>query len=150
MLVAFQLLGVAHRLLMTGATVKVTPLLSPPPVCTTTGPVVAPLGTGAVMLVALQLLGVAGVPLNLTVLLPWVEPKLVPVIPTDVPTAPEVGDKLAMLGAGTTVKRTPLLAPFLLTTTFPVVAPAGTVVTMLLALQLVIDASVPLNVTVPE
>ena len=73
-------------------------------------PVVAPFGTGATIEVALQLVGVAVVPLNVTVLVPWVEPKFVPVIVTDVPTAPEVGDKLVMLGAGAvTVNNTPLL-----------------------------------------
>lgn len=50
------------------------------------------------MLVALQLVIVAAVPLNLTVLLPWVEPKFVPVIVTAAPTAPDVGERLVMLG----------------------------------------------------
>ncbi len=54
-------------------------------------------------------------------------------------------------GAGTTVKGEPLLAvPNTLTTTLPVVAPVGTVTTMLAALQLVTVAAVPLNVTVLE
>ena len=39
-------------------TVKPTPLLATPPTVTTTFPLVAPLGTGTVMLVALQALGV--------------------------------------------------------------------------------------------
>ena len=101
------------------------------------------------MLVALQLVGVVAVPLNLTVLLPWVEPKLDPVIVTDAPTAPDVGERLVILGAGTTVKLTPLLALLeTVTTTLPVVAPDGTVATMLVALQLVVLALVPLNLTV--
>ena len=128
---------------------KLTPLLSTPLACTTTFPVVAPDGTGATMLVALQLVGVVAVPLNLTVLLPWVEPKLDPVIVTDAPTAPDVGERLVILGAGTTVKLTPLLALLeTVTTTLPVVAPDGTVATMLVALQLVVLALVPLNLTV--
>jgi hypothetical protein len=61
-------------------------------------PVVAPLGTGPTMLVALQLVGVAAAPLNLTVLVPCVAPKFVPVIVTSVPTGPEVGDTLARFG----------------------------------------------------
>src|SRR5713101_7957506 len=131
-------------------TVKLAPLLATPPTVTTTFPVVAPLGTGAAMLVPLQLVGVANVPLNVTVLVPWVVPKFVPVIVTDVPTTPEVGVRQVMLGAGgVTVKRTPLLAPPpTVTTTFPVVAPAGTGATMLVPLQLVGVAAVPLNVTV--
>jgi hypothetical protein len=124
----------------------------PPPTpetVTTTFPVVAPDGTGSEMLVALQLVGVPAVPLNVTVLLPCVEPKLVPVIVTEVPTAPDVGDRLVMLGAATTVKLFPLLAvPDTVTTTLPVVAPVGTVATMLDALQLVAVAVVPLNLTV--
>src|SRR5208337_4161288 len=144
---------VGFKLVMPGAgtvTVKLTPLLASPPTVTTTFPVVAPAGTGATMLVALQLVAVAAVPLNLTVLVPCVAPKFAPVIVTDAPTNPEVGFRLVMLGAGTvTVKLTPLLAtPLTVTTTFPVVAPAGTGATMLVALQLVAVAAVPLNLTV--
>ncbi len=113
-------------------------------------PVVAPVGTVVTIEVALQLVAVAVVPLNFTVLVPWVEPKFVPVIVTAAPTAPEVGDKLVMLGSATTVKLTPLLAlPPTATTTLPVVAPVGTVATIEIALQLVIVvAVVPLNFTV--
>ena len=76
-----------------------TPLLATPPTVTTTFPVVAPAGTGATMLVALQLVGAAAIPLNLTVLDPWLAPKLVPAIVTAVPTGPAVGFRLEMLGA---------------------------------------------------
>src|SRR5205823_3770420 len=62
-------------------TVKADPLLAVPNTVTTTVPVVAPAGTDTVMLVALQALAAAAVvPLNLTVLVPWVAPKLVPVM----------------------------------------------------------------------
>ncbi len=129
-------------------TVKLTPLLATPPTVTTTFPVVAPVGTDVARLVALQLVTVAAVPLNVTVLVPWVDPKFVPVIVTAVPTGPEVGDTLVMLGLADTVKLTPLLAtPPTVTTTFPVVAPVGTDVARLVALQLVTVAAVPLNVT---
>ena len=144
---------VGLRLVMLGAgtvTVKLTPLLATPPTVTTTFPVAAPLGTGATILVALQLVGVAAVPLNVTVLVPCVAPKLAPVIVTDAPTNPDVGLRLVMLGPGVvTVKLTPLLAtPPTATTTLPVVAPAGTGATMLVALQLVGVAPIPLKVTV--
>jgi hypothetical protein len=146
---------VGFKLVMLGAktagmTVKFTPLLATPPTVTTTFPVVAPAGTGATMLVALQLLAAAVVPLNLIVLVPCVAPKFAPVIVTEAPTNPDVGFKLVMLGAGTvTVKPTLLLAtPPTVTTTFPVVAPAGTAAEILVALQLVGVAAVPLNVTV--
>ena len=134
-----------------GTTVKPTPLLFTPLAFTTTLPVVAPVGTVATIDVALQLvIVVAVVPLNVTVLVPCVDPKFDPVIVTDAPTAPEVGDRLVMLGAGTTVNDIPLLAtPLRVTTTLPVVAPVGTVATIAVALQLVIVvAVVPLNVTV--
>ncbi len=69
---------------------------------------------------------------------------------TAAPTAPEVGDRLVMLGAGTTVKLTPLLfTPLAKTTTVPVEVPLGTVTAMLVALQLVMVARTPLNLTVP-
>jgi hypothetical protein len=74
-------------------------LLATPPTVTTTLPVVAALGTGATMLVADQLVGVAVVPLNFTVLLLWEAPKPDPAMVTAVPTDPEVGAKLVMLGA---------------------------------------------------
>jgi hypothetical protein len=101
------------------------------------------------MLVADQLVGVALVPLKFTVLAPCVAPKLVPVIVTEVATGPLVGDRLVTLGGTGTVKLTPLLArPPTVTTTLPVVAPAGTEATMLVADQLVGVAVVPLNFTV--
>ena len=61
---------------------------------------------------------------------------------------PAVGVILA--GGPVTVKFTPLLAsPPTVTTTFPVVAPVGTVTTMVVAFQvLAVPADVPLNVTV--
>src|SRR5216683_1696843 len=87
-------------------TVKLTPLLATPPTVTTTLPVVAPLGTAAVMLAALQLVAVAAVPLNFTVLVPCVAPKFAPTIVTEVPTRPDAGFRLVILGtavAGFTV-----------------------------------------------
>jgi hypothetical protein len=75
------------------------PLLATPLTVTTTIPVVAPLGTDATMLVALQFVGAAAVPLNFTVLAPWVVPKFAPVMVTDAPTNPDAGFTLVMLGA---------------------------------------------------
>jgi hypothetical protein len=81
-------------------TVNVFPLLATPETVTTTLPVVAPLGTTTTTLVLLQLVYVAtAVPLNLTVLVPRVEPKPLPVIVTDAPIAPEVGERLVIFGA---------------------------------------------------
>jgi hypothetical protein len=50
------------------------------------------------MLVAVQPAGVAAVPLNVTVLLPCVAPKFVPVMVTCAPAAPAVGLVLVMFG----------------------------------------------------
>ena len=69
------------------------------------------MGTGPTTDVSLQLVGVAAVPLNVTVLVPGVPPKLVPVIVTDVPIGPEVGDKLLMLGVRSTVIEGVALVP---------------------------------------
>ena len=144
---------VGFRVVIVGAgnvTVKVEPLLATPPTVTTTLPVVAPVGTVVAMPVALQLVTVPAVPLNVTELVPCVEPKLVPVIVTAAPTTPDVGFRVVIVGAGSvTVKVEPLLAtPPTVTTTLPVVAPVGTEVAMVVALQVVTVAAVPLNVTV--
>ena len=138
---------VGERLSIFGVTVKLTPLLAWPLTVTTTEPVVAPAGTGTAMLLALQLVGVAVVPLKVTVLDPCVAPNVVPDIVTDVPTDPDVGETLLIFGV--TVKVTPLLAwPPTVTTTGPAVAFAGTGTVMLVTLQLVGVAIVPLKVTV--
>jgi len=84
--------------IMSAWTVKLTPLLAAPPTVTTTLPVVAPLGTVAVMLAAPQLAAVVAVPLKVTVLAPCVAPKFVPTIVTEVPTGPDVGFRLVILG----------------------------------------------------
>src|ERR1039458_3414409 len=134
--------------LSAAVTVKVDPLLTAPPTATTTLPVVAPAGTGATMPLALQLVGVAAVPLKVTVLVPWLAPKFAPAIVTAPPTPPAAGVRLVTLGATVTAKVEPLLtAPPTVTTTLPVVAPAGTGATMPLALQFIGVAAVPLKVT---
>jgi len=72
------------------------------------------------------------------------------VIVTAVPTEPEVCERLVIVGLGTTVKDSPLLAaPLAFTTTFPEVAPAGTGAMILVGPQLVGVALVPLNATLP-
>ena len=69
---------------------------------------------------------------------PRVAPKPEPVIVTDIPTGPELGLMLVMLG-GRTVKFEPVLAtPLTVTTILPVVV-VGTVTTMVVGFQLVGD-----------
>jgi hypothetical protein len=69
-----------------GTTVKLKLLLAVPPTFTTRLPVVAPAGTGTVMKVLVHDVGVAIVPLNVTVLLPCVALKPAPPISTVAPT----------------------------------------------------------------
>jgi hypothetical protein len=88
-----------------GVTVKADPLLATLNTVTTTFPVVAPAGTGTVMLVELQLVAVpAETPLKVTVLDPCVVPKFVPVMVIGVPTGPEAGLSKVMLGGANTVR----------------------------------------------
>jgi len=92
-------LGVSDVMLGVAVTVNVTPMLAWPPTVTTTFPVVAPVGTVAVMLVGPQLvMFVAVVPLNLTVLPSCELRKLVPAITIDEPTAPVLGVRLLIVG----------------------------------------------------
>lgn len=131
-------------------TVNVTPLVAVPPAVTTTFPVVAPEGTDVEIEVDVHVPTVAAVPLNVTV--PGVEPKLIPLIVTPAPTAPEVGERPLIVGAVDCCTVNPtwlLVVPLIETRTFPDVAPAGTFVTIEVAAQLVIEACVPLNETVP-
>jgi hypothetical protein len=134
-----------------GGTVNAIPLLDCPPTVTTTAPVVAANGTVAVMVVSLQLVTAAKTPLNVTVLLPCVAPKLLPKKVTDVPMIPEAGEM--PLRTSGTVKLIPLLATVfeggvpLITYALPVTAPAGTIATMLLSVQLKMGAKFPLKLT---
>ena len=93
--------GVNEVTLGADATVNVGPVvLVWPPTVTATSPVVAPVGTVAVMLVALQfVIAVACVLPNLTVLPETCDDrKLVPAITTEDPTAPVFGVRLVTVG----------------------------------------------------
>src|SRR5438552_542155 len=130
-----------------GPTVKLIALLAvPPAVVTLIGPLVAPDGAVAVIVVAEFTVKLALVPLNSTVLAPV---KLVPLIVTLVPTGPLVGVKLVMVGGLTTVKLLALLAvpPAVVTLIGPLVAPDGTVAVIAVAEFTVKLALVPLNRT---
>lgn len=142
---------VGDRAVMTGGgkTKNSKPLLEIPDTVTTTFPLLAPFGAMAEMLVALQLVTAAGVPLKVTLFVPCVAPKLVPVMVTVVPMGPDAGETLVIVGPAITVKNTPLLAtPATVTITLPLPAPPGTAVVMLVALQLLTVALMPLNFTV--
>jgi len=137
---------VGERPDMLGGTANTIPLLLAFARLTVTGPVEAPFGTGTTILLLVQLVGIAETPLNWTVPPDGFVPKLEPVMVTDVPGGPELGKMLLILGE--TVKRTALLAfPPAITTTGPLVAPAGTGVTIEPAVIMVGVATTPLNVT---
>jgi len=85
---------------MFGMTENREPLLKTPATVTITAPVAATAGTGTTMVVSLQLVGVATAPPKVTVLLPCVAPKFVPVIVTGVPTTPDVGLRLLIIRDG--------------------------------------------------
>jgi hypothetical protein len=72
------------------------------------------------ILLALQLVGTAVIPLNLTVLVPCVAPKFVPVIVTEEPTKPDVGFRLVMLGTVLLVLLTATNTPALVAVLFDV------------------------------
>ncbi len=99
----------------------------PPDVVTAIVPVTAPVGTVAVTLVDETTLNVvAVVPSNLTAVAPV---KFVPVIVTDVPTGPEVGENDVIVGAAAVTVNVPELVadpPGVVTVILPVVAPVGT------------------------
>lgn len=88
-----------------GVTVNKTPLLAVLLTVTTALPVVAPVGTLAVMLVELKLLMVAWMPLKVTCALAALVPKLLPAITMAEPTAPVLGVRLLMTGAAATAKK---------------------------------------------
>ena len=131
-------------------TVKSLVLVTEPAgVVTLIGPVVAPAGTVAVILVALTTLNVAATPLKVTLVAPV---KFVPVIVTVVPTGPNVGVNEAIVGAPAavvTLKFCELqsLPPGVVTQIFPVVAPVGTVAVIFVAESTVKFAETPWNVT---
>src|SRR5207247_2499415 len=128
-------------------TVKLAALLAvPAEVVTLIGPVVEPVGTVAVIVVAEATVKLALAPLNSTALAPV---KLVPLIVTLVPTGPLAGVKLVTVGGLMTVKLLALLAvpSGVVTPIGPLVAPAGTVAVIVVAEPTVKLAFVPLNCT---
>ena len=118
----------------------------PPRAVTEIRPVVAPAGTVAVILVEDLTTKDAVTLLKRTTVAPV---KFVPVIVTEVPTRPEVGENEVMVGAATTVNLVELVAvPFRLVTEIgPELAPGGTVAVICVDEFTVKDAEVLLNLT---
>ena len=92
-------------------TVKLSPFVAIEPILATTNPEVAPEGTATTMLVSVQLVGVARVPLNAIVLEPWVAPKFLPAIVIVSPTCPHDGLKEVMIGFIVTARDDELMFP---------------------------------------
>ena len=120
-----------------------------PAAVTTTGPVVTPAGAATVRLLpaAFTTKPGAAVPLNVTCVVPA---KLLPVTVTRVPGPPNAGERLEMVGPTVNVRL--LLTPLgVVTSTGPVVAPAGTVTVSSVPAVFTTNpvAKVPLNVTWP-
>jgi hypothetical protein len=131
---------------MNGVTLKSLVLTAVPfGVTTLIGPVVAPLGTVAVICVSESTVKeVAGVPLNLTAVAPV---KVVPVMVTAVPTGPLPGVNDVICGV--TVNGLALVAVPLGVVTWmvPVVAPIGTVAVISVSEPTVKVALTPLKLT---
>src|SRR6185437_5350642 len=112
------------------------------------GPVVAPVGTVAVIWVAELTVNVAALPLKVTAVAPV---KPLPVMVTDVPTGPEVGVNEETVGPACVVTvNDAVLAPVpagVVTAIGPVVAPVGTVAVSWVAELTVNVAALPLKVT---
>ncbi|MBZ5544248.1 MAG: hypothetical protein LAO07_11310 [Acidobacteriia bacterium] len=129
------------------ATVKLLELVAVPAgVVTLIGPVVAPLGTEAVIWVSEFTVNAADVPLKATEVAPVsADPEIVTLVPTD----PLVGENELMLGGTVTVKLLELVAVPLGVVTLiePVVAPLGTDVAIWVSEFTVNCAGVPLKAT---
>ena len=148
------LVGVNEEIVGAAAvTVKLVALVAVPPgVVTVIVPVTAPVGTVAVTRVPAPFTEnvAAATPPNFTDVAP---PKFVPLIVTEVPTGPLVGEKDVIVGVGApvTVKSVVLVAvaPPLVTVILPVVAPVGTVAVswVPVGFQENVVALVPLNFT---
>jgi hypothetical protein len=131
-------------------TVKFLVLLVALPTVTTTGPVIAPLGTAAMIAVGFQSVVAAVCPLvNVTV--PGVDPKFAPVMVTDTPTGPLGGLSLVMIGDDPVTVKLAVEVPVpdgVVTEIGPLVAAGGTVAVICVELLMVKEAAgVPLNLT---
>lgn len=141
-------MGVKVVIVGVGNTVKFdVPVIVTPLTVIEIGPVIAPAGMVAVMLVDVDAVTLAITPLKETVLFEGVVLKLVPEMVTVAPSAPLEGLKLVIVGEGNTVKFVVLVTvtPLIVNVILPVVAPAGTVVVMLVAEDTEIMDGVLLN-----
>jgi hypothetical protein len=130
-----------------GMTINPTPAAGIPATETTTGPEVAPIGTAAVMILSVQVSGVASMPLNVTV--PEV-PKLEPVMVTTCPTSPAAGDSIITVGAVENCKALVVRPAAMIVTEVVPGGKGGTCATTVLEFQFATCALIPLNWTLLE
>jgi hypothetical protein len=141
------LVGVNEVTVGAGRTVKLAALVPVPAgAVTEIGPVVAPAGTVAVIWVfELTVNAIAETPLNLTAVAPV---RFVPVTTTDVPMPPLAGAKEVTVGGRKKFVALVPVPPAAVTEIGPVVAPAGTVAVIFVALLTVtVVAVAPPNLT---
>ena len=141
------LLGLKLEMVGVG-TIKFAELVPVIPLTVTDiGPAVAPKGTEVVMLEVEEAVTTAVVPLNFTVFSEGVLLKLEPVIVTGVPKLPMVGVNTVIDGVPNTVKLLELemVTPLKETEIGPEPAPIGTPVVMLVFVNEVTTALIPLN-----
>jgi hypothetical protein len=145
--------AVGLKLLMVGEgnTVKLAALVTVTPLTVTViTPDIAPAGTVVVKLLTEEAVTTAVLLLlNFTTWSVGVVLKLLPDIVMVAPTAPLAGLNPEMAGVGKTMKLDALVivTPAVVTEMGPVVAPTGTVVTILLVFEVVMVALIPLNDT---
>ncbi len=123
--------GVMSVMVGVGNTVKLAVVVSVTPFTVTEiGPVIASAGTSALILVVVDAVMLAVIPLNDTVFSASGVLKFVPVIVTIAPTAAPVGLKLLIVGLGKTIKLVAegRVTPLVVNVILPVVAPGGTLV----------------------
>lgn len=139
------------KLVMVGVgTIKFAELVPIIPLTVTDiGPAVAPNGTEVVMLVVVDAVTTAVVPLKSTVFSAGVLLKLLPVIVTVIPNPPVSGVKEDIKGVPQTIKLLELkmVMPLKDTEIGPEPAPAGTLVVILVLVNEVTIAVIPLNST---
>jgi len=140
--------GLKFKMTGVGITIKLVALVSVTPFTVIVIlPVDAPTGTITVRLVEVASVIVAVTSLNFTTFPPGSSLKFVPVMVTMAPAAPLTGLKFVIVGVASTVKSELLdtVMPFNVIVIFPVVAPEGTVVLMLVDVAAVTTLVTPLN-----
>jgi hypothetical protein len=119
-------------------------VIDPPAVVTLILPVVAPTGTMAVIWVSESTVNVARMPLKVTALAPV---RAEPVITTEVPTGPIVGEKLTSCGSTLKLVALAVVPPAVVTLIFPLAPQHGTMAVICVYESAVNEVAMLLNDT---